>query len=285
MPCSHGSRPEYEVSRWPLNISDGALPEPAHVPSTLARPSSTCCHCTCSPIPSRTSRTASAQACSEPVNDGMETSRIASSTRRSRSIIGNAGGLPCRTARSARAACRPTARASRACSPASRYSSIAAMQSAGVPAMGLHLSRIASVTSALAASRPPRSIASATGRISSWSSSASSSSVSAEPRMFCTLFGEIHPGDLARAVASLVAVVADGGDDGAADVDVGLDVPARVADEGGRRDRRRQAAVARSRPRAPASSAPSRPRRPAARRAARRRPSCAGTSALHVSPS
>src|SRR6478752_3799807 len=48
--------------------------------------------------------------------------------------------------------------------PASRYSSIAAMQSAGVPAIGRHLSSSASETSALAASRPPRSIASATGR-------------------------------------------------------------------------------------------------------------------------
>jgi hypothetical protein len=38
---------------------------------------------------------------------------------------------------------------------------------AGVPAIGLHLSRISSVTFAFAARRPPCSIASATGRISS----------------------------------------------------------------------------------------------------------------------
>jgi hypothetical protein len=77
--------------------------------------------------------------------------------------------------------------------PASAYSSIAAMQSSGRPAIGLHLSRTASVTWSFAASRPPRSIASATGRISSCSIPASSSSVSAEPRMFCTLFARYMP--------------------------------------------------------------------------------------------
>src|SRR6266536_1685433 len=77
--------------------------------------------------------------------------------------------------------------------PAARYSSIAAMQSAGVPAIGLHLSRIASVTCSFAARRPPRSIASATGRISSTSIPARSSSVSAAPLMFCTLFARYMP--------------------------------------------------------------------------------------------
>src|SRR5215208_3161805 len=77
--------------------------------------------------------------------------------------------------------------------PASLYSSIAAMQSSGVPAIGLHLSSSASLTSALAASRPPRSIASATGRISSCSMPARSSSVSAEPWMFWTLLARYIP--------------------------------------------------------------------------------------------
>src|SRR6188474_2335408 len=77
--------------------------------------------------------------------------------------------------------------------PASRYSSIAAMQSSGVPAIGLHLSRISSVSAALAASRPPASIASATGRISSWVSPAHSSRVSAAAWMFCTLFARYMP--------------------------------------------------------------------------------------------
>ncbi len=77
--------------------------------------------------------------------------------------------------------------------PASRYSSIASMQSDGVPAIGLQRSSSVSVTFAFAASRPPCSIASATGRISSGSISASSSSVSAAPRMFCTLFARYMP--------------------------------------------------------------------------------------------
>src|SRR5262245_7868320 len=77
--------------------------------------------------------------------------------------------------------------------PASRYSSIASTQSAGVPAIGLHRSRIESVTCSFAARRPPRSIASATGRISSTSMFARSSSVSAAPRMFCTLLARYIP--------------------------------------------------------------------------------------------
>src|SRR5579862_223868 len=77
--------------------------------------------------------------------------------------------------------------------PAALYSSIAAMQSAGVPAMGRHLSSSASETCALAASRPPCSIASATGRISSCSIPARSRSVSAAPWMFCTLFARYIP--------------------------------------------------------------------------------------------
>src|SRR3977135_4114521 len=48
---SHGSRPEYDVSMWPLNISVLPPPVPCHVPSAFARPSSTCCHCPCRPRP------------------------------------------------------------------------------------------------------------------------------------------------------------------------------------------------------------------------------------------
>ena len=59
------------------------------------------------------------------------------------------------------------------------------------------------------------------------------------------LVREVHARDLARAVAPGLAVgLVDRRDDRAADVDVGGDVVARVADESGRRDRRRQAAVA-----------------------------------------
>jgi hypothetical protein len=77
--------------------------------------------------------------------------------------------------------------------PASRYSSIAAMQSAGVPAMGLQRSSSESLTSAFAASRPPRSMASATGASSSLSIPANSSNVSAAPRMFWNLFARYMP--------------------------------------------------------------------------------------------
>ena len=106
---------------------------------------------------------------------------------------GSAAAPSRRRAGSARAGRRPRARASRGVQPASRYSSIASMQSDGVPAIGRHLSSSASETSAFAARRPPCSIASATGRISSCSMPASSSSVSAEPWMFCTLFARYMP--------------------------------------------------------------------------------------------
>ena len=58
------------------------------------------------------------------------------------------------------------------------------------------------------------------------------------------LVREVHPGDLARAVASLVAILCDRRHDRAADVDVRLHVVACVADERRRGDRRREAAVA-----------------------------------------
>ena len=169
----------------------------------------------------------------------------ASATSRSAiDLNGNAAAPPCRTARSARGGRSPHSSSMTCVQPASRYSSIAAMQSAGVPAIGLHLSRISSVTSAFAASRPPRSIASATGRISSWVSPARSSSVSAAPLMFCTLFARYMPAISRAPSRPCVAVgLVDRRDDRAADVDVGGDVLARVANERRRRDRRRQAAV------------------------------------------
>src|SRR3954469_20380590 len=83
---SQGSRPEYEVSMCPLNISDGAPPEPSRIPRTLARPSSTSCRCTCRPISSNVSAIRSAIAPSEPVKLGTAIARLAQSTRRSRSM-------------------------------------------------------------------------------------------------------------------------------------------------------------------------------------------------------
>ena len=50
---SHGSRPEYDVSVWPLNMRLSPPPAPAQVPSAFARPSSTCCHWHARPTPRR----------------------------------------------------------------------------------------------------------------------------------------------------------------------------------------------------------------------------------------
>src|ERR1051326_1818885 len=84
---SHGSRPEYDVSMWPLNMRLFPPPAPARVPRTFARPSSTCCHCTCRPIESSVCAISSAIACSSPVKLCTPIIREAVSTRRSRSIF------------------------------------------------------------------------------------------------------------------------------------------------------------------------------------------------------
>src|SRR6185436_11607540 len=86
MPASHGSRPEYDVSMCPLNISDLPPPAPSQRPTTFGRPSSTSCHCTCSPMSWSSSRTRSPIACSSPVGLGTETRSTARATRRSVSI-------------------------------------------------------------------------------------------------------------------------------------------------------------------------------------------------------
>src|SRR5436190_11902794 len=85
MPANHGSRPEYDVSMWPLNMSDLPPPAPSQRPTTLGRPASTSCHCTCSPISSSSARTRSPMACSSPVGLGTETRSTASCTSRSAS--------------------------------------------------------------------------------------------------------------------------------------------------------------------------------------------------------
>src|SRR5688500_3076901 len=64
----------------------GPPPVPGRVPSTFARPSSTCCHCTWSPMSRNVSRISSAIASSEPVKLGVAIARDAHSTRRSLSM-------------------------------------------------------------------------------------------------------------------------------------------------------------------------------------------------------
>src|ERR671935_503319 len=83
MPASQGSRPEYEVSMWPLNISDLPPPAPSQRPTTFGRPASTSCHCTWRPMSSSSSRTRSPIACSSPVGLGTDTRSAASWTSRS----------------------------------------------------------------------------------------------------------------------------------------------------------------------------------------------------------
>src|SRR5919204_1080182 len=89
-PLSHGSRPEYDVSRCPLNIRLLPPPEPSSTPRTLGRPSSTSCQVTCSPSPTSVSATYSAMRCSDPVGLGMSTRSDAVSTSRLRSTRGSA---------------------------------------------------------------------------------------------------------------------------------------------------------------------------------------------------
>src|SRR5215216_5783502 len=71
---------------WPLNISDLPPPAPSQSPTTLGRPSSTSCHCTCRPTSASSSRTRSPIACSSPVGLGTETRSTARPTSRSATI-------------------------------------------------------------------------------------------------------------------------------------------------------------------------------------------------------
>ena len=82
---------------WPLNISVLPPPVPRQVPSAFARPSSTCCHCTCRPSSSYSSTISSAIACSSPVKLWTSISELAVSTSRSRSTFST--GRPSRAGR------------------------------------------------------------------------------------------------------------------------------------------------------------------------------------------
>src|SRR3990172_8424242 len=60
---------------------------PSRIPSTFARPSSTCCHCTCRPMSRKVSRMSSAIASSDPVKLGVPIARDAHSMMRVSSIL------------------------------------------------------------------------------------------------------------------------------------------------------------------------------------------------------
>src|SRR5438132_1306029 len=71
----------------PLNIRLWPPPEPSRIPSTFARPCSTCCHCTRRPISLNVSAISVAISCSDPVKLGVAIARPAHSTSRFRSIL------------------------------------------------------------------------------------------------------------------------------------------------------------------------------------------------------
>ncbi len=160
---------------------------PGHVPSTFARPSSTCCHCTCSPVASNS--LSSARRPPAPSREGRrrdepqrEVDQAALVDHRTcgRTFSANQSDLlvPLRAPQ-----LQHDVRAAGVLVLLDRSDAVG-----GRARDRLALVEDASVTFSFAASRPPCSIASATGRISSCVSPARSSRVSAEPWMFCTLF-------------------------------------------------------------------------------------------------
>ena len=166
--------------------------------------------------------------------------------------------------------------------PASRYSSIAAMQSSGVPAIGLQRS------SASRCTLPSRQPTAALHRLGDGSDLVAVDLGQLEQRVrraadVLHLVGQVHPRDFARAVTTRVAVAGmDRGDDGAADVDLGRDVLTR-GHERRCRDRRRQPSAI-----SPASACifgAVAARYTGEPRGGVRVGAQAGTEALHVSPS
>ena len=116
--------------------------------------------------------------------------------------------------------------------PASWYSSIAAMQS-----LGRAGDRLALVEQRVRDLRLRGQPAAALHRLGDGADLVLLDAGEVEQRVggaldVLHLVRQVHPGDLARAVAARVAVgLVDRRDDRAADVDVGADVVARVADE------------------------------------------------------
>src|SRR5918992_1609045 len=197
---SHASRPEYDVSTCPLNMRLGPPPAPGRVPSTFARSSSTCCHWTCSPMSAKVCATSSARACSEPVKLGVPIAALAHSTSRSRSIAISVTEV------------RKHLLAEEA---DLLVTAVAPQLEHDVRAAGLAVLLDRRELLHLDLGQLEQRV----GR----------------PADVLELVREVHARDLARALAACVAVaLMDGGDDGAADVDVGGDVLARVADEGRR---------------------------------------------------
>src|SRR6266849_4826163 len=239
MPLSHGSRPEYEVSMCPLNMSDLPPPAPSQIPTTLGRPSSTSCHCTCRPIAASSSRTRSPIACSSPVGLEMETRSTASATSRSESIS---------TEMWQHLLAEQLDLLVPAVAPELehhvRAPSLAVFLDRSDAIGRSARDRLALVENLVGHLRFRRQPSTLLHRLGDGQDLVLCQPGEVEQRIGCSLdvlhlVGEVHAGDLARAVAPFVAVgLVDRRDDRAANVDVGIDILARVAEEGGCRDRR-----------------------------------------------
>src|SRR6266566_1737649 len=236
IPSSHGSWPEYDVSMCPLNMSE--LPPPVFVsqrPTTLGRPSSTSCHCTWRPMSSSSSRTRSPIACSAPVGLGTETRSTASATSRSASIS---------TEMWQHLLAEQLDLLVPAIAPELehhvRAPGLAVLLDRSDAVGGSAGDRLALVEDLVGHLRLRREPSALLHRVGDGSDLVLAQPGEIEERIGCSLdvlhlVGEVHACNLARAVAAGVAVSGmDRRNDSAADVDVGVDVLARVADEDGR---------------------------------------------------
>src|SRR5439155_4927948 len=232
MPASHGSCPEYDVSMWPLNMSDLPPPAPSQTPTTFGRPSSTSCHCTWSPMSASSSRTRSPIACSSPVGLGTETRSTASATSRSASIS---------TVMWQHLFAEQLDLLVPVVAPQLEHH----VSAAGLTVLldrsdavgGSSRDRLALVEDLVRHPRLRREPSALLHRFGDRLDLLLRQSGKIEQRVGRTLdvlhlVGEVHACDLPRAVASLVSVgLVDRRHDRAADVDIGSDVLARVTDE------------------------------------------------------
>src|SRR5438874_4925095 len=242
--ASQGSRPEYEVSMCPLNIRDLPPPAPSQRPTTLGRPASTSCHCTCSPMSSSSSLTRSPIACSSPVGLGTETRSPASRT--SRSAFTSTEMRQHLPAEELDLLLPPVAPE---LEHHVRAPCLAVFLDRRDAVSGGPRDRLALVEELVRHLRLRGETSTLLHRLGHRPDLVLRQAGELEQRVggaldVLHLVREVHAGDLAGTVTAGVAVgLVNRCDDRAADVDVGVDVLARVADERRGRDRRRQAPV------------------------------------------
>src|SRR5438034_3227602 len=225
----------------------GPPPTPARVPRTLARPSSTGRHCTWRPMSANVSRTSSAIACSDPVKLGVATARLAQSTSRSLSIRTSVMEVweyllaeePDLLVPRVAPELEHDVRATRRTVLLDRCNTV----------RGRACDRLAAIEERVGHFGFRGESSSALHRLGDGSELRHLDPGELEQRVcgasdVLELVGEVHPGDLPRALAAGCPVaLVDRSDEGAADVDVSIDVLARVADERRGRDRRGEAPV------------------------------------------